>query len=919
MSDLCKQDQLESAFELFQRAPDRFGATSLITAFAKQRGDLNVSLQVYKLLRSSHKRPDGFVFQALLNAGRLCKRLGQVVHVVVDDIARLGMQLDDIRSCTVLVKACGDARDAVAARRVLGWLQGDRLMKVKVDDHLGAVLIGMCSKCGLTESEGEEERERGGVIMKLFEELRASGFIPGLASWTALIGAYAAQGSEKAWELFDEMSRAGLRPDRVTFLALLSACQGTAELKRGEALHSHIKQSGIDIDDFLAAALISMYSKCGDINQAREVFDAAPPSKEGEGAIGRWNAMIGALVKARKTEKALQLFDKMVATGLRPNDVTFAVALPACSSIGDLKRGKEIHSLIKGRGLPIAEFLGAALITMYGSCGDIKEAVSVFDEATKRSVSIWNAMIGVLAKCELGKEALKLFDKMTEEGVQPDAITILAALSACGDIGDLKRGTEIHSLIKQRRMVIDDFLGAALISMYSKCGDFRQALRVFDAMEVRTKGSSSWNAVIAALVKEGNDSAALTAFGDMLAARVQPTLVTFLAALSACKEAEMLKKAKEIHSLIAKKGIPIDGFLAAALISMYSRCGDVEEAKRVFENEVRKKRASPNVVDGWNAIIAGLTKQGENAKALAIFADLLLAKVEPDLVTFLAVLPACGNIGALTEGKEIHSLIAKKGMPINDFLGAALIDMYGKTGDMEAAKSLFEEMRRTASDGVSVWTAMIGTYGDHRRTKEALALFEQLASPVERAGPAKLDGVVLVAVLSACSHAGLVDTALEIVKTMQQRYGFPPNTTHHSCVIDALGRANRLEEAETYAEANVPRELVPWKTLLGACRIHGDVERAKRAEQRARALAPRDGATRVLMSNIYASAGQWENVQMVRDQMKEDKVKKRPGISNIEVKGKVHEFFVGDTRHEMSAAIHAYLAELWKKMKAAGT
>ena len=325
----------------------------------------------------------------------------------------------------------------------------------------------------------------------------------------------------------------------------------------------------------------------------------------------------------------------------------------------------------------------------------------------------------------------------------------------------------------------------------------------------------------------------------------------------------------------------------------------------------------------WNAIIGAHVKHGESKKALALFDDMLAAGIAPDHVTLTSVLPACGDIGSLTRGKELHSLIIKNGIPIDDFLGAALINMYGRTGALDEAIALFDNMRKQQQHshannndycGVGTWNAMIGAYGDHRCVKEALSLFEKM--PDSGLIP---NQVTLVVILSACSHGGLVDTALNIINTMQSRFGIPPETLHHNCIIDALGRAGRLAEAEEYLLANQSNSnVVSWIALLGACRIHGDVKRGERAAQQIRHLAPNDAGPQVLMANIYASAGLWEDKDRVRQRMKDDGVKKIPGISSIEVGGKLHEFMVGDTRHEQIHHIQAHLSDLWEEMKAAG-
>jgi len=192
--------------------------------------------------------------------------------------------------------------------------------------------------------------------------------------------------------------------------------------------------------------------------------------------------------------------------------------------------------------------------------------------------------------------------------------------------------------------------------------------------------------------------------------------------------------------------------------------------------------------------------------------------VSPDQITYLSVLPCCGKVAGITRGKEIHSQIIRQGIPIGEFLSAALIDMYGKTGELADARAVFDQMKLNSSGhcGVSTWNALIGAYGDHRLTEEALALFEEMVST---GNPP--DEVTICAVLSACSHGGRVDTALQLLQSVEAKYGISPNTFHHNCVIDALGRAGRLEEAERYMLANQSAiDHVSWMTLLGASRIH---------------------------------------------------------------------------------------------------
>jgi len=251
---------------------------------------------------------------------------------------------------------------------------------------------------------------------------------------------------------------------------------------------------------------------------------------------------------------------------------------------------------------------------------------------------------------------------------------------------------------------------------------------------------------------------------------------------------------------------------------------------------------------------------------------------------------------------------------ITDALGAALVHMYGRCGALAEAISFFSEMKHSENCGLSTWTAVISVYADHKLPREALRVLEEMT-----ASGIRPNAVTLCAVMNACSQRGLVKEVIDLVASMETLYGVPPDARHHSCVVDTLGRAGRLEEAEAYLLANQAGcNDVVWGAMLGACRIHKDVERGIRAERQLRKLAPRAAGPRVLMSNIYGSAGMWEEKDRVRQQMKEEGIHKTPGITNIEVRGEIHEFTAADKKHPQINAIRNYLAGLWRKMKLAG-
>jgi len=704
---------------------------------------------------------------------------------------------------------------------------------------------------------------------------------------------------EKAFEVYRTLLAAGVPPDAFVIAALVNAARHCGQPGRQlRSLLDDVHRFRISLDGPCTHILVAACGESRDADSARwllaklkillrspfpatNTINNANNNNKKVVKVGPVDCtnLCKALVAEGDVASAFEVLDLMMGEWrVPPNAITFSVILPSC---GDLKQGKKLHSLITKRGIHIDDVLGAALISMYSKCGEEAKALAVFAamDETSQDVASWSAVIGVHSK--------KKREKTKTGGKE-----------------------EVYSRIIKKGIPINDVLGTALISMYSKREDLDldRALDIFNAIEATSRGVGCWSAIIAAHVAAGESKKTLSLFEEMLAAGVAPDEVTFLSVLPACGDDMDLQKGKEIHSLIMKtrKGM-LSYHLETALISMYGKCGDLDRALAVF-NAIDAPSRSVGV---WNAIIGGHVKQGKSRDGLSLFDDMLAAEVTPNELTFSSVLPACGQLGAQTKGMEIHSLIVKNHIPINDHLGAALISMYGRTGALEEAIALFSEIwqRRTQGGSVSSWTAMIGAYGDHRRTKEALKLFETIAqasssSILGRDETLKPTPITLCAALSACSHAGEVDRALELVASMESRFGIPPDTFHHSCIVDTLGRAGRLQEAEDYLLSNqsdsdtdsLRDQEVLWMTLLGACRIHGDVKRAKRIEQRIRKLGISSvggrAAAWVLMSDIYASAGQWESKDRVRQQMKAEAARKLPGISCVEVQGRVHEFVV---------------------------
>src|SRR5260221_7930 len=239
-----------------------------------------------------------------------------------------------------------------------------------------------------------------------------------------------------------------------------------------------------------------------------------------------------------------------------------------------------------------------------------------------------------------------------------------------------------------------------------------------------------------------------------------------------------------------------------------------------------------------------------------------------------------------------------------------LIKMYSKCGNMNDARSIFDNIQ---SKDIISWNAMISGYGQNGNGKESIELFKQMEK--ENVQP---DSFTFVSLLNACSHSGLVDEALYYFKSMKNQFQITPNNMHINCIIDTLGRAGRLEEAENIIKEMKEPDIITWTTLLGECRWNNDIERAERAAENALKLDPQDASIYILLANIYSVAGRWEDEIKVRQRMKENGIEKIPGQTWIEINGKIYTFMVDDKSHENTIEIRSELNRIYNEMKEYG-
>lgn len=388
---------------------------------------------------------------------------------------------------------------------------------------------------------------------------------------------------------------------------------------------------------------------------------------------------------------------------------------------------------------------------------------------------------------------------------------------------------------------------------------------------------------------------------------IHPNPLSSSFVLKSCAKFKSFIGGLQIHAMFLRDGHQSDSLLLTTLMDLYSCCEKYDNACKVFDEIPEKDTVA------WNVLISCYIRNNRTRDALGVF-DAMQNSVfgcRPDDVTCLLLLQACANLGALDFGDKIHNYIKEKGYSGAVNLCNTLISMYSRNGCLDKAYGVFKDM---PGKNVVSWSAMISGFAMNGRGKEAIDAFREM----QRVGVSP-DEQTLTGVLSACSHAGLVDEGYMFFEKMSKEFGIVPNVHHYGCMVDLLGRAGLLDRAyQLILAMGVKPDATVWRTLLGACRIHAHVSLGECVVEHLIELKAQEAGDYVLLLNMYSSLGNWEKVMELRKFMKEKSIQTTPGCSTIEFKGEVHEFVVDDISHPRNDEIYEMLDEIGKQLKIGG-
>lgn len=570
--------------------------------------------------------------------------------------------------------------------------------------------------------------------------------------------------------------------------------------------------------------MVCGYVKAGQLDNARKLFDIMP----GKGCVS-YTTMIMGLVQNECFREALEVFKDMRFDGAVPNDLTLVNVIYACSHFGDILNCQMIHALAIKLFVEGLVLVSTNLMRAYCLCSGVGEARRLFDRMPEVNLVTWNVMLNGYAKAGLVDLARELFERIPDKDV-------------------ISWGTMIDGYILMNCL--------------------REALVMYHAM---------------------------------LRSGIAPNEILVVNLVSACGRLNAIGDGRQLHGMVVKKGFDCYNFIQTTIIHFYAACGMMDLACLQFEVGVKDHLESWNsLVSGfikngmmdrarqifddmperdvftWSTMIAGYAQTNQPRMALELFYKMVDGGIKPNEVTMVSVLSAISTLGTLQEGRWAHEYICYASIPLNDNLRAALIDMYAKCGSINSALQFFNQIQdKTFS--VSPWNAIICGLASHGHASMCLEVFSDMQRYNIKPNP-----ITFIGVLSACCHAGLVEPGRRIFRIMKSAYDVEPDIKHYGCMVDLLGRAGLLEEAEEMIRSMpMKADIVIWGTLLAACRTHGNVNIGERAAESLAGLAPSHGGGKVLLSNIYANAGRWEDVSLVRKVMQNQRMERMPGCSGV--------------------------------------
>ncbi|KAI5075839.1 hypothetical protein GOP47_0009915 [Adiantum capillus-veneris] len=577
---------------------------------------------------------------------------------------------------------------------------------IELDVIIGSAMIDMYAKCRLfTEAR------------VVFDGLPDRNIV----SYGAIIAGYAQHGcGYPALELFEHMQSIDMKPNRVIFLGALAACGSQYALREGRWIHDMTIRDGVVSDPAVGNTIVDMYAKCGSMMEAHTVFISLPNPN-----IVSWGALITGYVQQEQYEAVLKRFQEMQSKGIRPNRVIFLGILQACSNMGSVEQAEAVHDQIVEEDLESDHVVKSALISLWATRGNLEKARALFDASTNRNIVTWSVMLSGYVQHEQYIQALRLFEVMQQSGVRPDKFVFTCVLKACAGEQALLEAMLLHNQITKDCLEKEVSVGSSLVDAYAKCRVLKEARAVFD--NVPEKNEVSWGAMLAGYNQHGEEMSTIELFQKKLKdGGMKPNKVELLCILKACGSIGTVWQGKMVHNFVRRSGLCLDIVLGNAMIDMYAKCGELEEALAVFSGLQERDIVS------WGALISGCAQHGLFEMVALLLRAMQCEGVKPNDKIFSSVLSACSHAGLAKEGYQQYEamVIDHRIAPSPEHLNC-MVDLFSRVGCFNEVEKLLESMP-VPPDSLA-WTSLLTacrTYGNLKFGRHCYENFVQLSPSV---------------------------------------------------------------------------------------------------------------------------------------------------------------------------------------------
>ncbi|CAH1449373.1 unnamed protein product [Lactuca virosa] len=653
-----KCGRLITARRVFDKMPHKnlFSWHAMLSAFCKT-GDIDEAHKLFVKMPERNSVSWNTLISALVHNGSDQKALN-LYHAM----NKTGLLPTNFTLASVL-SACGALKDFICGCECHAFST-----KIGLDKNIyvGNALLGMYAKCGHIHN-----------AIKAFEDLPEVNEV----SFTSMVGALGETDHiNDAFHMFQSMHRIGIQIDAISMSSILGVCARSGNNELGQQFHDLTIKLGLEKDLHLSNSLLDMYAKNGDMNSAEIVFNNLS-----QVSVVSWNVMIGGYGQQHEIKKSIDCLKRMERFGLKPDEVTYINMLTSC---------------IKSE--------------------DIETAHEIFNKMKFPTLSSWNTLLSGYSQIGKHKETVKLFRNMQFCNVKGDRTTFSVVFSSCASLGLLKSGTQVHASSLKIHVDDDIYVASGLIGLYSKCNKINLAKIIFDRMNTQVEDIVCWNSMMLGLSINNLENESFVLFKKLLETEMIPSQFSYATILSSCTKLLSLSQGRQIHAHVLKQEMEIDVVVGSALIDMYSKCGDVNDARLVFDTMITKNTIT------WNEMIHGYAQNGQGEKGVLLYEEMINEnKLKPDSITFIAVLTACSHSRLIDYAIKIfNSMFQEHGIePVSDHY-TCVIDALGRDARFDEIEGILGNMP-CVNDPI-VWEVLLSCCRVHGNVKLARRAAEEL-------------------------------------------------------------------------------------------------------------------------------------------------------------------------------------------------